>query len=318
MILTIPIPGRLLVAQMATFGLAAALDAAGEEAFVGHDVSVDPRGVVHTPASPERIAAVIRETAATTEWAIERDLPSSGTERHQAKPAIWARATSPERALEALRERERVLDELHDRPLAAALVGALGTPACWLGERPDRGATGLDGVMGNATSDFVRGVLRRVRAAGAQVQAGDLAELVRRDSSPSDEEDRTGWAPSGTHVSALWQWLATLGLTLLPVGLCATGPARTPCHNGRRRGDAVLTLPVLADPVSVPRLRAILQAPELRASQRSVRDDGRLRALGVGEVLRFTVEDLSTPQSVVFTFRPGEVVSLAPEHAAAA
>lgn len=316
MILTIPIPGRLLVAQMAMFGLTAALDAAGEEVFVDHDDSVDPRGVVHTPASFERIAEVIRETVETTAWAIDQNLPSSGSSGTQEKPAIWPRATDPKRAAEALGERERILDALHDRPLATALVTALGSPACWLRERPDGGATRLDGVMGNATSDFVRGVLRRVRDAGAQVQAGDLAELVRRDPSTSDEEDRTGWAPSGTHVPALWQWLATLGLTLLPVGLCATGPARTPCHNGRRRGDAVLTLPVLAHPVSVPRLRAILQAPELRASERSVRDDGRLRALGVSDVLRFTIEDHSTPQSVAFTFRPGELVSLEPELAA--
>ena len=308
---TIPIPGRLLVGQMAAYGLAAALDSAGEEAFIGHEDSLELRAQLVTPASIERIAEVIRETAETTKWAIDRNLPSSGTGPKE-QVAIWARGTGMDRATEALKERERILDALHD-PLATELVAALGSPACWLGERPDRGATRLDGVMGNATSDFVRGVLRRVRDAGAAVDAQQLTELFGCEPMPSDDQDRTGWAPNGTRLHALWQWLATLGLTLFPVGLSSAGPARTPCHNNLRKDDAAITLPVLAHPVSVPRLRAILQAPELCATELSVRGAGRLRALGVSELLRFAVEDRSTPQSVAFTFRPGQLVPLAHE-----
>jgi hypothetical protein len=302
----------MLIAHMAALGLGAALDFAGDEAFIGHENALELRPQVHTPSSLERIAEVIRGTAESTRSVIDRNLPSSGTGMKE-RVAIWSRATAMDRATETLQERERILDAAPPE-LGESLVAALGSPATWLGERPHRGATRLDGVMGNSTSDFVRGVLRRTRVAAESADAARLSSLLADRHSASDV-DKTGWAPDGARVDLLWQWLAAIGLTLLPVGLSSTGFARTPCHNGRHPADAIVTLPVLIDPVSIARLRALLQAPELASGDLGVKDAGRLLALGIDEVLRFGVEDHSTSQSVAFSFRPGRSQPL---HAATA
>lgn len=222
-------------------------------------------------------------------------------------------------AAAALLAREELLDGLERRDcrVAADLLAGLGAPAAWLEDRPKRpakpqwGASRLDGVLGNHTSDFIRGVLRRALPAASSVTADELRALWAAVKPPSATDgDKTGWSPRGTRVDLLHQWLAALGLSLLPVGLRAHGPSRTPCH-WRVTGARGVTLPLLAAPTSVPRLRALLQLPGLvvpppaLGSQAPTVDAavaGRLRALGIRELVSFPALDRSTPQSVAFSF----------------
>jgi 3-deoxy-D-manno-octulosonic-acid transferase len=60
---------------------------------------------------------------------------------------------------------------------------------------------------------------------------------------------------------------------------------------------------VLQHPSSVPRLRAILQRPELIAAD-GARDAARLRSLGVSEVISFSVVEASSGTMVKFSFAP--------------
>jgi hypothetical protein len=216
-----------------------------------------------------------------------------------------------DRALQALEMREELLDRLEslDRRLPEALIAGLGAPGAWLADRPQRGASRLDGVIGNHTSDFVRGVLRRALPA-ASVTGDDVHALWTVTSPPeASEDDKTGWAPPGTQVHLVHQWLAAIGLSQLPVGLAANGPSRTPCY-WRDSDVRGLTLPVLSQPISMPRLRALLQLPALVTPTSSPTAAGRLRALGIHELVSFPLLNRSTRQSVAFSFGRGTRIEL--------
>jgi hypothetical protein len=304
--LTIPYSGQLLVAHLAAYGLGFVLDAGGEEVFVGHDpYSLEMEPQVSTAASFDRIAECVRNAAAECQEPIEADLVPGKTGNDR-RPVVWARATAMARATDALRLREGILDDLERRAarVAAGTIAGLGAPAAWLGDHPERGASRLDGVLGNHTSDFVRGVMRRTRRSALSAAADGLeVEWMTGETTVEGDTDRTGWVPPGTKIDPLHQWLAALGLSQLPVGLSADGPATTPCHwrDGRERGA---TLPILSRPVSMPRLRALLQLPDLTLPA-AASVAARLRALGVHELVSFSIVDRSTPQSVAFTFTRG-------------
>lgn len=311
--LTIPMSGQLLVAHLAAYGLGFALDVAGEAAFVGHDPSLEMRLHVSTTADLERIAECVRNAAAECEATVWANLPVP--KKTLEWPVIGARATDMERARVALPAREELLDQLEGSSARAApgLLAGLGAPAAWLHTKPPKpqwGASGLDGVPGNSTSDFVRGVLRHALPAAASITADELHGLwmVQEPPSPTDE-DKTGWVPRGNRVQLLHQWLAALGLSLLPVGLSAHGRSRTPSHWRERRG---VTLPVLAAPVSMPRLRALLQLPELGAPVPDPAAAGRLRALGIRELARFAVLTGSNDKMVAFSFARATRLDLRP------
>lgn len=311
--LTVPLSGRLLLSHLAAYGLGLAIEADGGEALVGHDptsLELDPQ--VTTVDDLDAVARSIRQSAARAETAVEADLVP-GLTGNERRPVVWARATRVDRARAALAKRETLLDELErrDERLVVAAVAGLGVPAAWL-PKPQWGASQFDGVIGNNTSDIVRGVLRRARpqalgTAGAHLASSWLGNSSSGPSSTQDR-DRSGWAPSGTSAPLLAQWLAVLGLGLVPVGVRAGEPSRTPCF--RREGrERFAVLPVLASPVSVCRLRALLQLPELTGTLPAA-DRARLRSLGVDELVSFAVEDRSNANSIAFTFRRGERIEL--------
>jgi hypothetical protein len=310
--LTVPVSGRLLVSQLAGYGLCLALDSAGERAFVRHDPdSLDLTPQILTTASDQRVTDCVRRTAAECENAIEADLIPGQTGNNR-RPVIWARATKLDHADRALRAREELLDELEaDRArIAAALLAGLGTPATWLGEKPQRGASQLDGVPGNSTSDFVRGVLRPAVHAARGITDDDLAPLWTATRTPAGiDQDKTGWSPPGTHIDLVYQWLAAIGLAQLPVGLVAHGPSRTPTH-WRDAGSRGVTLPVLAAPTSIPRLRALLQRPELTGAIAHPAAAARIRALGIRELVSFPVLNRSNATMVAFSFAKATRIEL--------
>jgi hypothetical protein len=305
-----PYSGLLLVTHLASYGLAAALDAKGVEAFVGHDpdaLELTPQ--VKTSASLAEICTCIRESALECKPAVEADVEPGRTGNDRI-PVIRARATDPERAITSLTKRERLLDDLEacEGCLPVALIAGLGAPAPWLhdGARsvPQRGASELDGVAVNYPADIVRSALRHALPAGEHATEEDISRLRDSAAASPEIEDKLGWTPPGTSVEWLHQWLAALGLCLLPVGLRAGARARTP---GFWRGPASrgVTLPVLAHPVSVARLRAILQLPVLSTNSIPQAAAPRLRALGISELVSFSVLDRSTPQMVQFSFSRG-------------
>lgn len=308
--LTIPFSGQLLVAHLAAYGLGFLLDRDEQDAFIchhPHSLEMEPQVVTH--ATVEHATGLIRHAAAECERIVEADLPA-GLTKVDRPPVIWARATNPDRAEAALSKREELLDEAErdGAKVAAGLVAGLGAPATWSKEKPQRGASPLDGVTGNSTSDFVRGVLRNTRPVAAEAQADELAtawtDLSMRVA--CDDEDKTGWSPRGTQVDPVHQWLAALGLSQLPVAQVGYGWARTPCC--RRDGQAAtITLPVFEAPVSVPRLRSLLQLPELchQVVQLAAPAKARLRALGIGELVTFTPVRGTSTQSIAFRFARG-------------
>jgi hypothetical protein len=304
--LTIPLSGKLLVAHLAAYGLGVALDAAGQEAFIGHDpdsLEIDPE--VSTTATIERVAECVRRTAVECQDTVEADVDSGRLDkagRAMVWAAIWARPTATDRALSTLLAREEILDRLEAQGsrAAAGLVAGLGAPAAWMDD-PERGASRLDGVPGNSTSDFVRGVLRRTLSAAAAVTACDLSTLQTTDEPANGtDEDKTGWSPPGTQTDRLYQWLAAVGLGLLPVGLSAGSPGRTPGYWGGAEGRQV-RLPVLAPPVSMARLRALLQLPEL-VRPLDPTASARLRSLGIRELVSFPEVRRSNQNMVAFYF----------------
>jgi len=302
----IPASGRTLVAHLSAYGLALVLDLAGDDAFVSHDPdSLELEPIVHTPLAVDAVAQRIRTAALDCESIVEADLVPGKTGNDR-RPVIWARATRLDRAQAALSCREALLDDAQDvaSGIPISLVVGLGAPAAWIGDKPHRGASRLDGVMGNHTSDFVRGALRGSRRAAEAVTAERLV------SSADATYDKTGWCPPGTQVPLSLQWLAGLGLGLLPVGLDGVATARTPATSATR--PQFVTLPVFASAVSVPRLRAVLQSIELAPGPGGEEPAAaaRLRALGVQELVRFAKVDESNPQSVRFHFARGEVIRL--------
>jgi hypothetical protein len=307
--LNVRISGLMLVSHLTAYGLGATLEASGEQAFVGHDpdsLELEPR--VETAAAPDRVLECVRRTAMDCQRVVEADLAPG-------RPAIWARFTDSERAQNALQLREALLDEVETsgQTISVRLLAGLGAPAAWLAKaKPSQGASQLDGVAGNSTSDFVRGVLRRTLPTALDATADELRALYASEPPiPNDEaEDKTGWSPPGVRVHPLHQWLAAVGLTQLPVGLSASGRSHTPCcwRNGQRRG---VRLPIPDAPVSMPRLRAVLMLPELAGPEVTARDGARLRALGVAEVLNFQVIDQAdNPNMVAFRFGRAERVEL--------
>jgi len=310
--LTVPHSGRLLVSQLSAYGLAAVLDTYAEDAFVGHDPSsLEMQPHVLTPLDAAQSGELVARSAAECEHMLEADL-EPGQTGNSRRPVMWARATSSDRASVALRAREALLDdeEGSERLLAVALAAGLGAPAAWLGERPQRGATRLDGVMGNYTSDFVRGVLRRCRPAAAASEASYFERAWAGRLGPPDAEDKTGWSPPGTRIDPVHQWLAAVGLILLPVGLSGSGWGMTPCFR-HQHGARGITLPVLGSTTAVPRLRALLQRPELSApAPLSPALRAKLRSLGISELISFVVNDRSSSQSVAFSFGRGERTEL--------
>lgn len=311
--LTIPLSGHLLVSHLAAYGLGVVLDANDEDAFVGHDpLSLEMEPHVTTPANVERTVDLVRQSATTCERVIEADLQPGQTGNNR-RPVIWARATALDRAKLALPKREALLEaaERDEQAIVVGLLAGLGAPAAW-SDRPQRGASRLDGVTGNHTSDFVRGVLRRARPAAASAQVDGLASAWsgKTSQAASVDDDKTGWSPPGTRVDLVHQWLAALGLSLLTVGQSAHGRAATPCFcRHEARG---VTLPVLDHPVSVPRLRGLLQLPELLlpAARLVNSEAARLRARGIRELVAFALVDRSTPQSTAFSFARGVRVEL--------
>lgn len=310
---TVPYTGRILVSHLAAYGLAVALDRQGLEPFVGHDGSGEFTPFVEVSCNEAQLAEAISASAAECEAAVETDV-EPGRSGNDRIPAIRARATAEPSARAALAAREDLLDDLErqQESLALGLLAGLGAPAVWLRTQakctPHRGATALDGVPYNIGSDIVRGSLRRSLPAARDLTASSMTSLYATEAElDEDSDDRTRWSPPGTRVAVVWQWLASVGLTLLPVGLRADAAARTP---GAVPGsDGRIALPVLDLPVSLPRLHALLLLRDL-TDQKDRAATARLQAQGVVEVLEFPRIDASSGTMVSYSFglaRPREV-----------
>jgi hypothetical protein len=310
---TMPYSGRLLVTHLASYGLAAALDARGVDAFVGHDPdAVEMTPQVFADVDLAKVASCIRASGLECESAVEADLEPGRTGNDRV-PVIRARATEPERAAISAAARERLLDELEAQGArtAAALIAGLGAPGVWLRDAkardkhvPARGASRLDGVPYNIGSDIVRGALRHSLPTAMAVVEENLRPLT--DGSrvgTADETDKLLWSPPGTRIALVYQWLAALGLGLLPVGLSASTHARTPGF-WQQSGARGIALPILSRPVSAARLRSLLQLPDLVARGATPAAATRLRALGIRELVTFTVLDSSSGTMVKFSFGP--------------
>ncbi len=316
--------GQLLVSHLAAFGLAVALDGAGIETYVGHDPdsqSFEP--VVAFAGERAAVAEAVRASALATEAVVESDI-EPGRRGNDRRATIWARASfanDPDRAAHVLGLRRTLVDdaEQEDAPFAVALLASLGAPATWGGDRvnPSDGATALDGVLGNHTSDLVRGVLRPARRAAAEF--ADDAFGAPALGPAGDQHDKTGWAPPGTDVDLAHQWLAVLGLSLLPVAHRSLSRSATPaCWTLRRPTRHGVTLPLLSLPVSLPRLRALLSLASLAAitddgeqTRERSRAAGELRSLGVDEVVTFARRyQRGSGSSVAFTYARGERIGL--------
>lgn len=323
--LTFAYSGQTLVAHLAAYGLAAALDDAGVATFVGHDPesqSFEP--VVWFDVAPERVAATVRDSAADAEAVVEADLVP-GKRGNERRSVIWARASfarDPSRAADVLGRREVLLSAVPlERRLVRGVLAGIGAPAAWGPDRvrPPHGATALDGVLGNHTSDLIRGVLRPARRAAAELR--DDAFAGPRLEPDGKQMDKTGWAPPGTPIDLAHQWLAVLGLSLLPVAHRSLEESRTPaCWTVRDRGlRHGVTLPILSRPVAIGALRALLGLDALtRITQPQLGDDqlaavGELRRFGIHEVVVFERRyGASSGSSVSFTYRRGDHVRLTP------
>jgi hypothetical protein len=314
--LSIPYSGRLLITHLASYGLAAAR---GVEAFVGHDqdaVELTPQ--VFATADLAEIAACIRASARECSSAVEADVEPGRTGNDRI-PVIRARATEPDRAATSMAARERLLDDLEGRGVrsAAALIAGLGTPGVWLRDAkardkrlPAHGASRLDGVPYNIGSDIVRSALRHSLPAATDVLEADLRPLISGHSvATAGEPDRLLWSPPGTRIGLVYQWLAALGLGLLPVGLSARTRARTPGF-WQESGSRGIALPILSRPASVARLRSLLQLPELVSRGAPPAAAKALRALGVTELVTFAVLESSSGTMVKFSFGPGARLDL--------
>lgn len=314
-VLRIPLPGTLLVAHLTAYGLAFLLDDAGIEVWVGHDPdAADFPPQVTVDAGVDEVVKLVRASATELEGVVEADIVPGKTGNDR-RSVIWARATSAHLAGSAQAAREQLRQEADSASsrAAAGLLAGLGVPTTWqeAGAKPHRGATQFDGVLGNHTSDFVRGVLRKARIEVAGETSETLLRSWRSGVTDGDQADKTGWSPPGTAVDFEHQWLAALGLSLLPAGLRSNQPARTPAcwREGSSRG---VTLPVLQAPVSVGRLRALLGLTALADWREASgeRAAARLRVLGIREVAVFARVDGGSKSSVAFTFARGRRVDL--------
>jgi hypothetical protein len=317
----LPYSGTLLVTHLAAYGLAVALDAAGIDAFVGHDPaaqSFEPLVVFAGQLGAAR--AAVRASAQQLETIVENDV-EDGKAGNDRRATIWARVS-----LEKDSERQARIVALRTRLVEAAdgdaggiavrLLAGIGSPLTWGPQRlkSSAGATALDGVIGNHTSDFVRGVLRPMRRAAADA---DCDPFLAPDA--QTPFDKTGWAPPGTRIRDVHQWLAALGLALLPVAHRQTARSRIPAWWVRPGGSSGITLPVLTAPCSVPRLRALLALRELSQIAQGAdlvqpevaQAAGMLRSYGIDEVVVFRRRDrVGAGSSVAFDFRRGERTEL--------
>jgi hypothetical protein len=314
----IPLSGRLLITQLAGYGLATIADSPSAPSYLYHaSGSLELDVMVETNLDAAGIAERVRRSAAECEATVEADVEPGLTGNNRI-PVIRARATDADRAEATLVLRERLLDELEAGQmwLPMALVAGLGAPGSWLGPsrpgakpRPQDGATRLDGVAMNIGSDIVRGALRPARYVAADCAedtfAVDFSATGDRDF--AEAADRFNWSPPGTPSHPIIQWLAALGLSLLPVGLVADGLSRTPGawrqQGPSRRG---ITLPVFDGPVSVARLRAVLQTASLASRVPDARAAAQLKAHGVAAVAAFSVRDSSNDKMVQFSFDSAE------------
>jgi hypothetical protein len=315
-----PYSGTLLVAHLAAYGMAIALDAAGIDVFVGHDpASQSFEPLVMFGGGQDATRAAVRASARQTESIVEHDV-EPGRTGNDRRATIWARPSldrSGERLARVVAQRAQLVDAVDSCAdgIALGLLAGLGSPLTWGPARlkSPGGATALDGVIGNHTSDFIRGVLRPMRRAAAD-EACDpfLAPDAER------SLDKTGWAPPGTRVRDVHQWLAALGLSLLPVAHRHTERSRTPAC-WRTDQTSGVTLPVLKAPCSVPRLRALLALRQLTQITTSadlegtaaVQAAGVLRSHGIAEVVAFQRRDrASAGSSVAFNFGSGQRIDL--------
>ncbi|MBB4663296.1 hypothetical protein [Conexibacter arvalis] len=310
--------GEVLIAHLAAYGLAVVLESAMIDAHVGHDPdSLRFEPFVHFDATQADAARAVRDAAGALERLIESDVERV-SEKNARRSVIWGRSSfdhGSERGALVLAKRSALVAEADAgrQRLASGLLAALGAPALWGPKtvKSGSGATALDGVLGNHTSDFVRGVLRPCRADAADVdEARFLAEVGKV---TSEQRDRTNWAPSGTRVGLIDQWLAALGLSMLPVAHRQVRRSATPaCWSGGRPVRHRTTLPLLDQPVSPARLRALLSLGSLASVCRSedgqpdVDHAGALRAFGVTEVVTFDRRyNPGSSSSVAFTYVRG-------------
>jgi len=331
--LTIPYSGTLLVSHLTAYGLAFVLDDVGIDAFVGHDTdsqSFEPTVLFEADRSAARDA--IRVSAAAAEEIVEHDIEPNKTGNDR-RATIWARGSmdrGSDRLAQVIKLRRELVEEANNAPSAvpAALLAGLGAPLSWGSEstRTSSGATAFDGVLGNNTSDFVRGVLRRTREAAAALDTDPFAPADQA----SPPADKTGWAPPGAKITLVHQWLAALGLALLPVAHRPLERSATPAF-WRRQDERGVTLPLFDDAVSIPRLRALLALDALTrihsghaedepaANGTEPRAGGTplpieatvLRSLGVHEVVIFERRDRAGGKSsVAFDFARGRRVAL--------
>lgn len=311
---TISASGDLLVAHLAGYGLAWLMHEQQFEVWIRHDPQTQDFDVqVTAHGTEDEVVAAIAESTRRLEAVTDLDIEpgKSGNDR---RAVIWSRSSfkgSPERAVAVLR-RQRDLIQLHesDRMVSGWLAG-LGLTGAWLEEPPGPagGSTALDGVLGNHTSDFIRGAARRLRFFVAEMPRASVVAALRGDTSNAIP-DRTSWSPPGTSVDPVVQWLAVLGLALFPVAQhAAGGRAVTPACWPRGRG---VTLPILGEWTSVPRLQALVAHqslpilnPRAEPTTRS-RADSALRAHGIDETVAFArVNKSGSGSSVAFTFGLG-------------
>lgn len=323
--ITIPYSGELLLCHLMSYGLLSSLDTAGVAAYVHHP----PQSLSFTPAlqvgddiDDETIAAAVRATAANAEEVVEADLVPSKTGNDR-RSVIWARgsmANDPSRASGVVARRAKLVESV----LAAAdhatlgVLAGLGAPASWGGDhlKPSHGATALDGVLGNHTSDIVRGVLRPARVAASTV-AGDEF-WATSPTAGNAQLDKTGWAPPGTPAPLAHQWLAVLGLGLLPVAHRPLSRSATPaCWQTTKPTVRGVTLPLFARASSLPRVRAVLAMKALTLIAAEAQGGiglaaaAELRAFGAPEVVVFErLMARGQGSSVAFSFRRGRHIAL--------
>lgn len=328
-IVTMPYRGELLVAHLAAYGLAVALEAIGVDAYVGHDhesLSFEPTVAFDAGDRPlqDLAATAVRRSANDALEAVEADV-EPGRSGNDRRAVIWARASfanDPGRSGDLVQMRATLIEAAVARDLSTVegLLAGLGASASWGPEtvKPAHGATLLDGVLGNHTSDLVRGVLRPARAAAAAVDGNELA-AVWECATVVTQLDKSGWAPPGTAVDLVHQWLAALGLSLLPVAHRPVARSCTPaCWMERSPRRDGITLPLLARPASLARLRALvgLQALVDLADHDPTSPAGQapaavLRGFGVDEAVYFErLVKRGSGTSLAFSFRSGRRLAL--------
>lgn len=322
--ITIPYNGELLLAHLMSYGLLVALDAAGVRAYLHHpprSLSFSPTLDLGDDIDDETIAAAVRATAANAEDIVEADLVAGKTGNDR-RSVIWARgsmANEPSQADKVVAARATLVERTAvagDDATLGVLAG-LGTPASWGGDlKPSSGATALDGVLGNHTSDIVRGVMRPARAAASTLSGDQL--WATNPAQGKTQLDKTGWAPSGTAAPLAHQWLAVLGLALLPVAHRPLAQSLTPaCWRTIKPTVHGVTLPLLARASSLARVRAVLALKILALVAAEAQDGNRLvaaaelRAIGAPEVVAFErLTARGQGSSVAFSFRRGRRIAL--------